>query len=458
MRGRRRRCASSDRSDKKAEGIPEAFSFSTVSFSKKMQKRKREYIGFVRRKHCVILFVCVVVAGLYFGLPFILKTTYAPSFSVTVPALPAENALPVAVHAPTPRPVKAIYMTSCVAGTPSFRADLVKLIDETELNSVVIDIKDYSGTLSFVPQDEKLKEFVSPRCVAPDMREFIKSLHDKNIYIIGRITVFQDPVLTKRRPELAVKRRSDGAIWRDYKGLSFTDPGAQEVWEYHVAIAKEAYAIGFDELNFDYIRFPSDGPMQDIAFSWSGNREKSEVLEDFFAYLSRELKPLGIILSADLFGMTTTNTDDLNIGQILEKAEPYFDYISPMVYPSHYPPTFMGFGNPNKYPYEVVKYSMDEAVKRFVATTTEVEIRGVSPISTTTPNRSATGQAKPFLYSKKAAPISKLRPWLQDFDYGGNYDVAEVQAQMKAVYDAGLTSWMLWSPSNQYTKGALLPE
>src|SRR3989344_9160178 len=108
--------------------------------------------------------------------------------------------------------------------------------------------------------------------MAPDMQEFIKMLHEKDIYVIGRITVFQDPFFAKRRPDLAVKKASDGSTWKDYKGISFTDPGSKEVWEHIVSIAKESYAIGFDELNFDYIRFPSDGPMSDIAFPWSKNR------------------------------------------------------------------------------------------------------------------------------------------------------------------------------------------
>lgn len=176
------------------------------------------------------------------------------------------------------------------------------------------------------------------------------------------------------------------------------------------------------------------------------------------------------MLSADLFGMTTTNTDDLNIGQVLEKAAPYFDYIAPMVYPSHYPPRFNGWDNPNKYPYEVIKFSMDEAVKRFLATSTAVAMRGTEPLSTPkSGGDAATGQAStsqavatkpsgPLLYPKEVWDKLKLRPWLQDFDYGGNYDIAEVKAQITAVYDAGLTSWMLWAPSNRYTKGALLPE
>lgn len=410
---------------------------------------KKEYVGFFRKKPFFIVLALVLFAALYFGLPLFFRTSYqAPPTSVIASTTPEIPASPPVVHLPTPKPQKAIYMTSCVVGTPSFRSDLVKLIEETELNSIIIDIKDFSGTLSFTPASEELKPFVSKRCMAPDMKAFIETLHDKGIYVMGRITVFQDPFFAKLRPDLAVKKKSDGSMWKDYKGISYMDPGSKEVWDHSVAIAKESYAIGFDELNFDYIRFPSDGPMLDIAFTWSENRVKADVLEDFFIYLSRQLKPLGIVMSADLFGMTTTNTDDLNIGQVLEKAAPYFDFIAPMVYPSHYPPQFHGWVNPNKYPYEVVKYSMDEAVKRFLATTTVVALNGVTPLASTTPP----------LYPKKAWDIQKLRPWLQDFDYGGNYDILEVKAQIQATYDAGLTSWMLWAPSNRYTKGALLPE
>jgi hypothetical protein len=408
----------------------------------------RDYIGGIRKRPFLFTLAGVLLVALYFGLPSMFKTTYEAALPVggvdVVKTVP-----PPVRHLKTPAAVKAIYMTACVAGTPSFREELVQLIEETELNSLVVDIKDFSGYLSFRPADPALQDLASKRCLAPDMKKFVETLHDKGIYVIGRITVFQDPVLTTHRPDLAVKKKSDGTTWKDYKGLSFTDAGSKEVWDYIVAIAKESYAIGFDELNFDYIRFPSDGPMSDIAFTHAGNRKKQDVLEDFFAYLSTELKPLGVVISADLFGMTTTNNDDLNIGQVLERAAPYFDYIAPMVYPSHYPPNFNGWANPNKYPYEVVKYSMDEAVKRFLATTTSVALRGEEPLSTTT---------TPFVYPKEQWDILKLRPWLQDFDYGGTYDIAEVKAQITAVYDVGLTSWMLWAPSNRYTRGALLPE
>ena len=339
-------------------------------------------------------------------------------------------------------------MTSCAAGTPTLRSHLVSLIEETELNSIVIDIKDYTGKLSFTPDDPSLSFAVSEQCGAIDMKEFVRTLHEKNIYIIGRVTVFQDPFLSVRRPELAVERLSDGGLWRDKKGISYLDPASQEVWDYVIAIARASYAIGFDEINFDYIRFPSDGNLADISYSASAGRKKADVLEDFFRYLHEKLKGSNIITSADLFGMTMTNIDDLNIGQVLERALPYFDYIAPMVYPSHYPPMFNGWANPNENPYRLIAYVMKRGVLRAVATSTTIKTFEARQISTTTP----------ILFEKPAWSKLKLRPWLQDFDYGGNYGTEEVRGQIQATYDAGLTSWMLWDPSNRYTSEALLTE
>ncbi len=374
-------------------------------------------------------------------------------------------------HIKTPKAVKAIYMTQCVVGTPSFRKDLVDLIEETELNSVIIDIKDYTGKISFNTQNPTLAESVSNQCGATDMKEFIKMLHDKNIYVLGRITVFQDPYYSLKHPELAVKFESpEGAVWKDRKGLSFIDVGAKPFWEYIVTLSREAYALGFDELNYDYVRFPSDGPMNNIHFDWAGNKEKQIALEEFFRYLNKEMKdktkyPEGVtppVISADLFGMVTTNYDDLNIGQVLERAMPYFDYIDPMVYPSHYPKGFNGWSNPNTVPYDLIKFVMDSAVKRAEAKSSPVKTFNSEPIYKTvvvppTGSSTATTTKKVFtgMYTKDVYDRNKIRPWLQDFDYGGDYDVAEVRAQIQATYDAGLNSWMLWAPSNRYTKGAL---
>ncbi len=348
---------------------------------------------------------------------------------------------PVVQHISTPETVKAIYMTQCVVGTPSFRAELVDFIGETELNAVVIDIKDYSGGIAFRTENPELLPYVSKKCGAADMKEFVKVLHEKDIYVIGRITVFQDPLYTKMHPEFAVKRSSNTEIvWKDHKGLSFVDVGAKPFWEYIVTLSKESYALGFDELNFDYIRFPSDGDMKDIAYTWVEENTKQEALEGFFRYLHEQLEQIGVVTSADLFGMTTTNQDDLNIGQVLERALPYFDYIDPMVYPSHYPTGFNGYKDVNAHAYDIVHFSMAEAVKRTIATTTPVASFAYERIGTSTP----------ALYSKPSYPASKMRPWLQSFDYPVTYTAAMVQEQIQANADAGLDSYLFWDPSNKY--------
>jgi hypothetical protein len=344
-------------------------------------------------------------------------------------------------HMPTPSTVKAIYMSQCAVGTPSLRNNLVSLIDSTELNAVVIDIKDYTGKLSFTPDDLSLKDSVSPACGATDMKAFIQTLHDKQIYVIGRITVFQDPYYTQVYPELAVKRRSDKtAVWKDYKGLAFIDVGAKLYWDYIVKIANASYDVGFDELNFDYIRFPSDGNMSDTYYSWDDGKSKPETLENFFSYLHDALKSRGLPISADMFGMVATNEDDVGIGQVLERAMPYFDYIDPMVYPSHYQSGFHGYTDVNAHPYDIVHVAMRSAVARVEATTTDIESFAYTSIVTST-------QA---LYEKPVYSASKIRPWLQSFDYPVTYTPEMVKAQITATNDVGLSSYLVWDAANKY--------
>ena len=391
----------------------------------------------IRYEATMLLLIFFIILLSYFVIPSFVATNYSAGLSRET--FTEQNSRKI-THIKTPAEVKAIYMSQCVVGAKNFREELVRIADATEINSIVIDIKDYTGKISFQPKNTDLSQSVSKACGAPDMAEFIEYLHVKNIYVIGRITVFQDPYMTQMHPKLAVKRASNSEVWKDFKGLSFIDVGAKEFWDYIIDISKEAYAIGFDELNYDYIRFPSDGNITDIAFPLSSTKSKPQALKEFFIYLHNQMKdPRAFsgqapILSADIFGMTTTAESDLNIGQVLENTLPYFDYVAPMVYPSHYPPNFNGYKDPNKYPYEVVKFALDGAVKR--AHALDIAIASSSP-------------------DYKGNSVVKPRPWLQDFDYGGNYDIAEVRAQINATYDAGLTSWMLWSPSNRYTTGAL---
>jgi len=353
----------------------------------------------------------------------------------------------------TPDATKVIYMTACVASTVTFKQELVDLIDSTEINSIIIDIKDFTGTIAY-NTGKNMEGEAGPGCRAKDMQEFVKLLHEKGIYVIGRVTVFQDPFYSKLHPELAVKKASDGSVWKDHKGLSFIDVGAKPYWDYIIELATLSHQAGFDEINFDYVRFPSDGNMKDIYFSHANEvlvanptLGKQIALENFFKYLKEHIDEYNVkaeqegrnklITSADLFGMVTTNYDDLNIGQVLERTLPYFDFVAPMVYPSHYPATFNGWSDPNKVPYDLIHFVMGAAVKR-------VE---VLKNATTTPE-----PVRDFVSA------DQLRPWIQDFDYGGNYGPKEVRAQIQASYDVGLDSWMLWAPSNKYTVEALKTE
>jgi len=405
----------------------------------------------------IILAVLVVLILANIILPRVLATKYDVTGSAEkslvsqlaeVVAKPKDESK--VMHIKTPDAVKSIYMTACVASTIDFKQDLVDVIDTTEVNAIVIDIKDFTGTVSF-DTGKNLEGEQGTGCRAKDLSTFVESLHKKGIYVIGRVTVFQDPFYSKLHPELAVKKASDGSVWKDHKGLSFIDVGAKAYWDYIIELAKLSHQAGFDEINFDYIRFPSDGNMKDIYFSHVADILKENptlgkqlALENFFKYLKDEIDAynkenekdeiLPLMTSADLFGMVTTNYDDLNIGQVLERTLPYFDYVAPMVYPSHYPAQFNGWPDPNKVPYDLIHFVMGSAVKR----------------AETLQNATTTPEIVREHVSKE-----QLRPWIQDFDYGGNYGPTEVRQQIQASYDVGLDSWMLWAPSNRYTIEAL---
>jgi hypothetical protein len=337
--------------------------------------------------------------------------------------LSEESILRQASHINTPDKVKAIYISSWTAGTKKYLDPLVKMIDETELNSIVIDIKDSTGKISFQIDDPVVNKYGASENRIRDIQGLLELLHSKNIYVIGRISVFQDPYLTSTKPEWAIKRLSDGKTWKDRKGLSFLDPTNKEVREYILHLAKYSYDIGFDEVNFDYIRYPSDGNMKDIDYNLREGRTRADNIEDFFKYLSIEMKKeKNIPISGDVFGLTTQSTNDMGIGQVWERAIPYFDFLCPMVYPSHYPSGQNGYKNPSLYPYEIINTALQGAVNKNKAVNQD---------------------------------ISKIRPWLQDFDLGATYTKDMVRAQIKATYDNGLDSWLLWDPSNKYTKDAL---
>lgn len=375
-------------------------------------------------------------------------------FAARLAALPSPTPTPRPSPVPSPSPspiplkekpavVKAIYFTSWSAGSQTRIREAINLIKSTELNAIVIDVKDYTGKVAFITSSPLIKKYGSEEMRIPDFPALVSRLHQEGIYVIARIAVFQDQELIKARPDLAV-RDAQGMIWRDNKRLGWVDPGSRDVWEYNVEVAREAAKAGADELNFDYIRFPSDGDLNAIRYPFSDLTKKyrRQIIRDFFVFLSGSLKDTGVKLSIDLFGLSAVNRDDLGVGQYLEDALPYFDFVSPMVYPSHYASGFIGYQNPAAYPYEVIKYSLDNALSRRLAF--------LQPATTSTST---------LPVEEPARHAAEIRPWLQAFDLGAIYDAAMIRKEKQAVYDAGVTAgWFLWNPSNYYRSAALEKE
>jgi hypothetical protein len=353
----------------------------------------------------------------------------------------------------TPKIVKAVYVTGWSAGNKPYLNYLSDFLNLTEINSVVIDIKDSSGDVFYNSDVDEVKKYKLYNYSIKDIDALIKFFHDKNIYVIGRISVFEDPMFSKNRKDLAVydtketNNVSNPILWEDKNGLSWMDPSSKEVWDYNIALAKDAISHGFDEINFDYIRFPSDGDFSTMGFPlWDKKQKKSEVIKSFFAYLRRQLP--NEILSADLFGLTTISTGDLGVGQILEDALEYFDYVSPMIYPSHYATGFIGFKNPAEYPYQVAQYSIESAYYRrniFLLQKTIEFIKFNNSLSSD--------------IEIDDTLVGKIRPWLQDFNLGAIYTEDMVKSEINAIEKFSkddYVGFMLWNPRNYYTKEAIL--
>ena len=312
--------------------------------------------------------------------------------------------------------VRGLYLTAYSAGKDDFRQAIIKKMSSGHINAVVIDIKDSYGRVLYPSNLEMAGKIGATFLMMPDVRKVIDDFHEAGIYTIARQVVFQDPALAQSRPDLALKTKS-GNIWYNYNGLAFTDPQATEVWGYNAAIAKEAVELGFDEINFDYIRYPSDGPLSTLNYNLPAGKTKADVLKSFFVYLSDQLKDQAKI-SADLFGLVMDNAKtgyDLGIGQRLADTVDYFDFVSPMMYASHYADGYLGFVNPAAYPAEVVSYGLKISA--------------------------------PFMEGKRAT----VRPWLQAFNLGATYDSVKIKVQEEAAENATTTSgWLLWNARNYY--------
>lgn len=343
---------------------------------------------------------------------------------INIPTLP----YPPSLRVDKPE-VKGIHVTSWVAGDPRYFPDIIRLIDETELNTIVIDLKEADGRIAYEADIPLAKSAGSIQRRIRNLDSIIEKCKRHNIYKIARIVLFKDTFLAERRPDLAIKNRKTGGIWRDYKGDAFTSPYIEDVQDYNISLAEDAARRGFDEIQFDYVRFPSDGPLKDILYPEGHNEEKAiNTITTFVERAKARLSPYNVKLSVDVFGLTTLR-DDVGIGQNFKQLVDRVDYISPMVYPSHYWKGSYGFKNPNSAPYEIVRAALRDAIKKSV------------------------DEDQPAETVK-----NKIRPWLQDFDLGyPHYGPSEVRIQIRAAHEHGINEWLLWNPGVHYTKEALLP-
>lgn len=378
----------------------------------KEKEQKREYAKVQKMLFWIVFGTATVIsANCIFGGGFYKAKNYVVS---------GEEVRAVAAHIEKPVEVRGIYMTAYTASTKRF-GELMDFIKKNDLNALVLDIKTSNGEPAFAMKNETLKKY-NPKKSLYNPEELTTQLHKNGIYAIARFPVFQDPYMVGKESKFALQWKS-GGVWHDYKGVTWLDITSMPVWQYTASLAREAYERGFDEIQLDYVRFPSDGNLEAIKYArWDGKTKKEVEVEKFFAYFGGIMRREKIPISADMFGLVCClNNNDLGIGQVLERALPHFDFISPMMYPSHYATGFVGKANPAAYPYEVVKYSMEKANAK------------VAKMSSAT-----------------STPLAKLRPWIQDFDLGATYDRAKVWAQINAVRENKAEGFLLWNARNVY--------
>ncbi len=333
----------------------------------------------------------------------------------------------------TARPefIKGIYVSGQKAGIEEYIAELINLADETEINAMVIDIKNDNGEITYKMNIPLVEEIGAGTNYIKDMNGLISRLKEKQIYLIARIVSFKDPLLADKKKEFSLKNKN-GSIFVDKSGNKWVNPYNRQVWDYLVDIGKEAAKLGFDEIQFDYIRFSTDSGMKNVTYgSESEHKSKMDIISEFTKYASDNLKPLGVFVSADVYGTIIDSKVDAEIvGQDYKKMAEYLDYICPMIYPSHYQEGSYGIEYPDKEPYNLILTALDKSNE------------ALNSISTST---------------------ATVRPWLQDFTatwlkHHSAYGAKEIREQIQAVYDAGYTEWLLWNGSNNYTKDGLLEE
>jgi len=328
---------------------------------------------------------------------------------------------------PRPDSVRALYVNAWAAGSRSRMAQLIAIADSTEVNAFVIDVKESDTFLAYDSTAIPLAREIGAdqRPATTWLPALIDTLQAHGIYSIARIVVFKDRQLAERKPELAI-RHANGGVWRDNKGGAWVNPYDRRVWDYNVAIAREALDMGFSELQWDYVRFPDvTARMREVMrYPESNGVSRAENIRNFIRYSKEHLRDYQVPVTADVFGLVTHLEGDVDIGQHWETVISTADVVLPMVYPSHYSTGLYGFPRPLAKPYEVVRLATTDAVER-----------------------------TRFVKDSAHVQVGEVMPWLEAMSIrGAQYGAAEVRQQIQAVYDAGAKSWSLWNPGSRYAE------
>lgn len=352
-------------------------------------------------------------------------TTRVQPLACTAPpqSAPADSLLrPFAPLVPKPDTIRGLYVNRWAA----IGARMWELIDvarRTEVNTLVIDVKDDRGLVLY-PSGVQIAREIGADTVNPmrlsRMRAVLDTMRKYRIYPIARIVVAKDPLLARAKPAWAVKRAdAPNTPWLDKNGIPWLDPHYEGVWRYSAELACEAVALGFSEVQFDYVRFPDEKRMwREATFPLANGRTRARVIREQLMTMREWLRPLGVPVTADVFGLTTSDSTDMGIGQRWEDFIDAVDVVLPMTYPSHYAPGSYGLGNPNAHPYAVIDRALEDAKRR----------------------------------SAGIPGAAKVIPWYQDFTLGSpRYGMEQVRAQMRAGMDNGIPDWILWNPRSRYS-------
>jgi hypothetical protein len=317
---------------------------------------------------------------------------------------------------PVPAEIRGVHVTMALASIPG---KLEEYIATPGLNTIELDVKDENGEVGFYRLAPRAARRVGAAMRYYDPKRTAAELHRQGIYVIGRVVCFEDPVLAEKRPDLAIVT-TGGAVWRNDAGLGWTNPYDKRVWDYNLDVAKAAVRAGFDEIQFDYVRFPSDGDIETAVFRGKRNEAMSATIARFVHYAVNRLRPMGARVSVDVFGLSATR--NLGIGQSPRRLARIVDAIYPMVYPSHYGSGEHGLSDPSAVPGRTVGRSLRDFRR---------QMRG--------------GRAK-------------LIPWLEDFTLGGTTTIEKVREQIRAARRWKTGGFLLWNPSGVYTEGGLTLE